>query len=100
MVSDSVSYTLGNGVAPVTSRKLFAQDSVTHVYYIQSEVTITDIFAPNSLAKRVVGAYAMHRKRSLAHHAAMLVTVEGGWAQNSGGLIDGADYTLTYVSKY
>lgn len=74
VVGDSVSYALGDGVALITTRKLFAQDSVTDVYYVRSEGTVADIFAPNSPATRVVGAYATHRKRPLPHYAAFMLS--------------------------
>ena len=90
VVGDSVSYALGNGVALVTSRRLFAQDSVTDMYYIRSEGTVTDIFAPNSPARRVVGGYAIHRRRPLAHHATVMVSTNRIDVAN-GGQIDGID---------
>ena len=90
VVGDSVSYALGNGVALVTSRKLFAQDSVTDMYYIRAEGTVADIFAPNSPARRVVGAYAIHRRRPLAHHATVMISTDLIDVDN-GGEIDGID---------
>ena len=95
VVGDSVSYALGDGVALVTTRKLFAADSVTDYYYIRAEGTVADIFSPNTPARRIVGAYAIHRKRPLAHHAAVMIAAtridvaNGGQArgidQNSSG---------------
>jgi len=73
VVDDTVSYALGGGVAVVTSRMMFAQDSVTDIYYIRSEATVDDILSPNTPARRVVGGYATHRRRPLAHHAAVMM---------------------------
>jgi hypothetical protein len=73
VVDDTVVYALGDGIAEVTSRKLLARDSVTDFYYIRSEATVTDIFAPSSPARRVVGATAIHRRRPLPHHAVFTI---------------------------
>jgi hypothetical protein len=86
VVADTVSYALGDGVAVVTSRRLFTQDAVTDMYYIRSEATVTDIFAPNTPARRVVGAHAVYRQRPLVPHAAVMLSADvvrvesGGWA--------------------
>jgi hypothetical protein len=86
VVADTVSYALGDGVAVVTSRRLFTQDAVTDMYYIRSEATVTDIFAPNTPARRVVGAHAVYRRRPLVPHAAVMLSADvvrvesGGWA--------------------
>ena len=87
VVGDSVSYAIGDGVALVTTRKLFAQDSVTDVYYVRSEGTVIDIFAPGTPARRVVGAYANHRKRPLAHHAVLMISSQEINADIDGTLI-------------
>jgi hypothetical protein len=92
VVGDSVSYAIGNGVALLTSRKVAELDSLNHVYYIRSEGTVTDVLTPGAPARRVVGAYAYHRKRPLKHLAAMVVAAEGGWSQNSGADVDGDDH--------
>lgn len=89
-VGDSVSYALGDGVALVTTRKLFERDSVTYVYYIQSEATVSDIFSPNTPARRVVGAYAIHHRRPLAHHALVMIAADRIDVDN-GGEIDAED---------
>jgi hypothetical protein len=73
VVGDSASYALGDGIAQVTSRKVMEQDSVTDLYYIRSEGTVDDVFTPGSPARRVVGAYAVHRRRPLPHHAAVMI---------------------------
>jgi len=89
-VGDSVSYALGDGVALITTRKLYEQDSLTHVYYVRSEGTVGDIFSPNSPARRVVGGYAIHHKRPLAHHAMVMIGANTIDVDN-GGEIDGID---------
>lgn len=91
VVGDSVSYALGDGVALVTTRRLFARDSVTDYYYIRSEGTVADIFAPNSPARRVVGAYAIHRRRPLAHHAVLMISASTIDA-DAGGTIRSFDH--------
>lgn len=65
VVPDTVTYALGDGVAVVTARKLYEQDSLRHVYYIRSEGTVADIFQPNTPARRVVGGYAVNRRRPI-----------------------------------
>jgi hypothetical protein len=89
-VGDSVSYALGDGVALVTTRKLYEQDSVTHVYYVRSQGTVEDIFSPNAPASRTVGGYAIHHKRPLAHHAAAMISTNTINVGN-GGVVDGYD---------
>jgi hypothetical protein len=90
VVGDSVSYALGDGVALVTTRKIFARDSVTDMYYIQSEGTVDDFFSPNTPARRLVGAYAVHHRRPLAHHAVVMIGANRIDVDN-GGEIDGID---------
>lgn len=93
VVDDTVWYALGDGVAVVTSRKVLARDSVTDLYYIRSEATVTDIFAPSSPARRVVGATAIHRRRPLPHHAVLTIAanaVSVNQADN-GSVVRGAD---------
>ena len=34
----------------------------------------TDLRQPNTPARRVVGAYAIHRRRPLAHHAVLMIS--------------------------
>jgi len=92
VVGDSVGYAIGNGVALVTSRKIAELDSLNHVYYIRSEGTVIDVLAPGSPARRVVGAYAYHRKRPLKHLGAMVVAAEGGWSQGGSAEVDGRDH--------
>jgi hypothetical protein len=92
VVADTVSYALGDGVAVVTSRRLFTQDAVTDMYYIRSEATVTDIFAPNTPARRVVGAYAVHRRRPLVPHAAVMLSADVVRVE-SGGRAHGTDYS-------
>ena len=90
---DTVSYALGDGVAVVTARKLLEQDSVTDLYYIKSEATVVDIFAPNTPARRIVGAYATHRRRPIPHHAAVMIGADNVDV-SSGGQAHGQDYNV------
>lgn len=94
VVGDSVSYAIGGGIAMITTRKLAEEDSLTDLYLLRSEGTVSDIFTPGSPARRVVGAYAYHHRRPLAHHAALMVAANAAYAQNTGGLIDGNDYNV------
>ena len=91
VVGDSVSYAVGSGVATITTRKMFEEDSVTDLYYLRSEGTVSNVLTPSSPARRVVGAYALHHQRPLAHHAAFMVTANAAYAQNAGARIDGND---------
>lgn len=93
VVADSVAYALGDGVATVTTRRLLQLDSVNDVYYIRSEGTVADVWAPETPARRVVGALAYHRRRPLAHHAAMVLTTDHARVQN-GGLVSGIDHSV------
>ena len=91
VVGDSVSYALGDGVALITTRKVFSVDSLTDVYHVRSEGTVADLFAPNTPARRVVAAYATHRRRPLAHHAVLMISSQEINADNS-GTIHGFDH--------
>lgn len=93
VVGDSVTYGIGDGVALVTTRKLAEVDSLTDLYYVRSEGTVTDYFTPGTPARSVVGAYAYHHRRPLKHYAAMLVAADGGYAQNTGARVDGDDHS-------
>ena len=95
VVGDSVAYAFGNGVALVTSRKLFEEDSLNHVYYIRSEGTVTNALDPGTPARRVVGAYAYHRKRPLKHWGAMVVAADRGYSYGSSGDVDGDDQSTS-----
>lgn len=75
-VDDSVVYAFGGGEARVSARKIAEVDSRTHVYFIRSEGTVVDPVVPGSPARRVVGAYAYHRKRPLPLHAAVVLDVD------------------------
>ena len=72
-VPDTTSFALGNGVATVTTRKLFARDSLTDVYYVRSEGTVEDIFTPGTPARRVVGGYAVHHRRPMPLYATVMI---------------------------
>ena len=99
VVGDSVSYAIGNGVALITTRKVAELDSLNHVYYIRSEGTVTDVLNPSTPARRVVGAYAYHRKRPLKHWGALVVAASGGWADaqsgSAPGEVDGDDHNTS-----
>jgi hypothetical protein len=92
VVGDSVGYAIGNGVALVTSRKITEVDSLNHVYYIRSEGTVSDPMTPGAPARRVVGAYAYHRKRPLRHFAAWVMASERAYSTNVGADVDGDDH--------
>jgi hypothetical protein len=93
VVGDSVSYAVGTGVALVTTRKLAVTDTSTDLYYIKSEGTVSNIFSPLSPARRVVGAYAYHRRRPLRNLAALVVTSSSAGAGSNGvdGIVTGND---------
>lgn len=88
---DTVSYALGDGVAVVTARKLLAQDSLTDLYYIQSEATVIDRLAPDAPSRRIVGAYATHRRRPIPHYATVMIGADRIDVAN-GGEAHGRDY--------
>ena len=90
VVGDSVSYAIGDGIAQITTRKLMAKDSVTDLYFLRSEATVSDIFTQSIPATRVVGAYAWHHRRPLAHHAALIVTTNS-LTMDAGGTVIGVD---------
>lgn len=92
VVGDSVSYAIGDGVALVTTRKVARVDSLTDVYYVRSAGSVIDVFTPGAPAQKVVGAFAYHHRRPLAHHAAFMVTATAAYVQNAGARIDGNDY--------
>ena len=92
-LADTATYALGGGLATVTPRKVFEQDSVTEVYYIRSEGTVDDIFQPGTPARRVVGAYATYRRRPLPHLAAVTLGADDVRFE-SGGQAHGQDYSL------
>jgi hypothetical protein len=90
---DTVSYAIGGGVAVVTTSKLLERDSITHVYRIRSEATVTDIFSPNTPARRTVTGYATYHLRPLPHHAAVMIGTNVIDVDN-GGRIDGRNANL------
>jgi len=91
VLGDSVTYAIGDGVALVTRRLVAQKDSITDVYYIRSEGTIVDIFAPATPARRVVGAYAVHHRRPIRHFAAVVVSAQAVYADQLTGVIDADD---------
>jgi hypothetical protein len=92
VLPDTTTYALGNGVAVVTTRKVYEEDARTHVYYLRSEGTVDDIFTPGTPARRVVGAYATYHWRPLEHHAAVLVGADA-LSVEGGGQAHGIDYS-------
>lgn len=76
VVADSMRYAIGAGETLVTARRMATVDPVTDVYFIRSEAVIVDPFAPGTPARRVVGAYAHHRRRPVPLHAAVVLSVE------------------------
>lgn len=87
-LTDTASYAFGDGVAVVTARRLAEEDPVTALYYIRSEGTVEDVFSPNTPARRVVGGYAVYRRRPLPRHAAVVIGADVVRAE-SGGRVDG-----------
>jgi hypothetical protein len=71
---DTASYAMGDGVAVVTTRALFAIDSITDMVYLRSEATVQDIRSPNTPARRVVGAQAIHRRRPMPQRGALIIS--------------------------
>jgi hypothetical protein len=62
------------------------------VYFIRSEGTVADALSPNTPARRVVGAYAYHRKRPLKHWGAMVVAAEEAYSYGIDADIDADDH--------
>lgn len=91
VVDDTASYALGDGVVVVTTRKILEQDSVTDLYFIKAEGTVADVLSPGTPARRVVGAYAVHRRRPLPHHAAVMIGADRIDVEE-GGEAHGQDY--------
>ena len=91
-MGDSVSYAIGDGIALITTRKVVEQDSLTDYYYIRSEAQVSDVFSESTPATRVVAAYAVHHRRPLAHHAALIVTANN--LEVDGGEVNGADSAI------
>ena len=76
VVVDSVVYAFGGGEARVSARRVAAVDAGTDMYFIRSEGIVVDPLVAGSPARRVVGAYAYHRKRPVPLHAAVVLNVE------------------------
>ena len=90
VVGDSVSYAIGDGIATVTTRKLYEEDDQNHLYYVRSEGTVLDIRTPDTQARRVVGAYAWHRMNPIEHRAAVMASANIVRIR-SGGDVNGLD---------
>ncbi len=76
VVADSMRYAIGAGETLVTARRMSALDPFTDVYFIRSDAAIVDPLVPGTPARRVVGAYAHHRRRPVPLHAAVVLSVE------------------------
>lgn len=76
-VDDTAVYAMGQGEATVTARRISELDDRNHVYFIRSEGRIVDPGTPGAPARRVVGAYAIHRKRPVPLYAAVVVNAQG-----------------------
>jgi len=74
MVGDSVAWAIGDGIATVTTRKVFEADTLNHLYYIRSEGSVADVRTPDDPARRVVGTYAWHRMSPVPDTAAIFIT--------------------------
>lgn len=88
-VGDSVSYALGNGIATVTTRRVFVKDTLNHLYYIESEGSVADARTPLLPAKRAVGTYAWHRMSPIPLKGSVLLS--GGTNYIYYSAISGAD---------
>lgn len=93
-VPDTVAYAMGDGVVVVTPRKMAETDSVTHLYALRAEATVTDPRTPASPARRVVTAQAILRKRPVPHHAA-LISSATSITVHSFGDADGVDHNTS-----
>ncbi|HKJ02555.1 MAG TPA: hypothetical protein VJ997_08875 [Longimicrobiales bacterium] len=92
-VGDSVSYAIGNGIATVTTRRVFRKDSLNSMYYIRSEGSVADVRTPLVPTRRVVGTYAWHRLNPIPLTAAVLLT--GGANTVYYTTVSGADHATT-----
>jgi hypothetical protein len=99
VVGDSVSYAIGNGVATVTSRRVFEKDSLDYLYFIRSEGSVTDPRYPTNPAKRVVGAYAWQHLSPVPHKAAVMAAMStidiSGWYYSIHAYVNGYDHATT-----
>jgi hypothetical protein len=90
VVADSVRYVIGAGETLVTARHMATLDPLTDLYFIRSEAAIVDPFAPDTPARRVMGAYAHHRRRPVPLHAAVVLSVEDFTVENN-ATVSGVD---------
>jgi hypothetical protein len=89
-VAGSAVYAFGGGEATVVARRVAQIDARTDVYFVRSEGSVADPLVAGSPARRVVGAYAYHRKRPLPLHAAVVLNVED-FEVGSSGTVSGHD---------
>ncbi|MEQ9397586.1 MAG: hypothetical protein RJQ04_00310 [Longimicrobiales bacterium] len=89
-VGDSVSYAIGEGVATVTTRKVFEQDSLNHLYYVRSVGSVSDLRTPADPAVRTVGTYAWHRISPVPHKGTLFLT-DQRFRSLAGNAVSGVD---------
>ncbi|MCA1792224.1 MAG: hypothetical protein LC667_20965 [Thioalkalivibrio sp.] len=89
-VAPTAVYAFGGGEAMVVARRVARVDATTDVYFVRSEGSVADPLAAGSPARRVVGAYAYHRKRPLPLHAAVVLNVEN-FEVDGGATVSGID---------
>lgn len=83
VVADSARYAIGAGETLVTARRMSSLDDRTDMYFIRSDAAIVDPLVPGTPARRVVGAYAYHRRRPVPLHAAVVLSVEDFTVENN-----------------
>ena len=87
-VADSARYAIGSGEAAVTARLVSVMSASTYVYFVRSEASVVDPLAPDTPARRVVGAYAFQRRSPVPIEAAVVV---GADELEVGGTVSGDD---------
>jgi len=76
-VPDSARYAVGGVVADIRARRVAVVDDLTHVYFVRSEGIVPGPPASaDAPTRRVVGAYAVHRRRPVPLEGAVVVNVE------------------------
>jgi len=97
-VGDSVMYAVGNGIATVTAKRVFRQDSLTYMYYIESQGEVEDVGMPLLPARRIVGTYAWHRMSPIRLKGTLWVsggTTTFGGSYGYGAYVSGYDVATT-----
>lgn len=75
-VADSSVYAIGGGEARVRARRVATLSPTVDLYFVRATGAIVDPLLPDVPARRVVGAYAYHRKRPVPLHAAVVLNVQ------------------------